>query len=96
MASAEDYLSVNSTRAMQIGSTYLVLGLTELITSGILSSGCTSAHISIGVLGDVLVGLLGGGVGGLADLVADVVAGVPEIYCQFGCREGQGGEKKLT
>ena len=39
-------------------STYAVLVLAQLVTEGILASGGTCAERSIGVLGDILVGLL--------------------------------------
>jgi hypothetical protein len=54
-----------------------VLALVQLVTNGVLSSGGAGGQVDVGVLGDLLVGLLGGGSGGLVDLVADVVGSVP-------------------
>lgn len=63
--------------------TYGVLGLAQLVANGILAGGGTGTNISVGVLGDVLVGLLGGSVGELAGLVTDVVGSVPVDMISF-------------
>ena len=61
----------------QTGRSYRALGLIELVAHSILSGGGTSAHINIGVLGDLLVGLFGCTAGHLASLVTDIVGSIP-------------------
>ncbi len=50
--------------------------LVELVSNGILGSGGTAAQGSIGILGDLLVGLLGGGGTGTLYALRDVVGSV--------------------
>ena len=57
----------------------VVLLLVELVTDGILGGGGTSANASVGVLGDLLVGLLAAGGSSALDGVSDVVGGVLDV-----------------
>lgn len=60
----------------------VVLALVHLVAQGILGSGGTSANGGIGVLGDLLVGLLLSAAGGLLDLLGNVVGALLDgIHC---------------
>lgn len=56
---------------------YGVAGLRHLVADSILGRGGTGAEILVGVLGDLLVGLLGSTAGHLAGLVSNIVGSVP-------------------
>lgn len=56
---------------------YVVAGLIELVSDGILGRGGTAGERCVVVLGDLLVGLLAGGGTGALDCLSDVVCGVP-------------------
>ena len=56
----------------------MALVLVDLVTESILGRGGAGGQVDVGVLGDLLVGLLGRTGGGLVDLVTDKVGSVPE------------------
>jgi hypothetical protein len=59
------------------GCAYVVGGLVELVSDGILCCGCAAAEAGIRVLGDLLVGLLGCSGTSALDGLGHVVCGVP-------------------
>jgi hypothetical protein len=60
---------------------------TYLVTKSVLGSRRAGRDVSVGVLSDVLVGLLGSTRGGLVDLVTDEVGSVPFDRCQCHARQ---------
>lgn len=61
---------------MTCGRAYLVPVLVDLVAQCVLGGAGAGAERSVGVLGDLLVGLLGGAGDGLVDLVRGKVGGV--------------------